>query len=69
MTNQNNRTETLRNIMARHKLNAPDVGKLLNRSAQTVRSWTCANDQRTIPEHMLELLKTKVTQKVPSEQA
>jgi hypothetical protein len=60
MTDQKQRTDTLRNIMTQHKLSAPEVGKLLRRSAQTVRSWTCANTQRTIPEHMLELLKRKV---------
>jgi hypothetical protein len=55
-----NRTKRLREIMAGHNLNAPDVGELLKRSPQTVRSWACANDQRAIPPHMLELLESKL---------
>lgn len=58
--NKDQRTEQLRAIMVRHKLNAPAVAKMLKRSAQTVRSWTCANDQRAIPEHMLDLLNSKL---------
>jgi hypothetical protein len=61
MNDKKQRTETLRKIMEQHKLNAADVGKLLRRAPQTVRSWACANDDRTIPEHMLDLLASKVT--------
>lgn len=54
------RTAQLREIMAAHKLNAPAIGKLLKRSPQTVRSWTCSYVQRAIPAHMLDLLQTKL---------
>lgn len=33
---------------------------MLNRSPQTVRIWRCQTDQRSIPEHSLELLRVKV---------
>lgn len=58
--NQEQRTEELRKIMADHRLKAPAVGKILNRSSQTVRSWACKNRGRSIPETALRLLKLTV---------
>lgn len=60
-----NRTEQLHKLMADHGLTAEQVGKLLNRSAQTVRIWRCQSDGRTIPEHTLEVLKLKLAQVEP----
>lgn len=57
-----NRTEQLHQLMATHGLDAEKVGELLNRSEQTVRIWRCKDSKRQIPEHALELLKTKVAQ-------
>lgn len=56
------RTEQLHQLMAAHDLTPEKVGELLNRKPQTVRIWRCKSDSRTIPEHALELLKTKVLQ-------
>ena len=44
--------------MEQHKLNAPAVGRLLDRSAQTVRMWRC--ESKIIPEHTLTVLELKV---------
>lgn len=57
-----NRTEQLHQLMLTHGLSIDRVGELLNRSPQTVRIWRCKDDKRQIPEHALELLKTKVSQ-------
>jgi hypothetical protein len=57
---QTTRTEQLRQIMAIHKLTAPAVGKILDRSPQTVRSWRCKYDQREIPATLLRLLELEV---------
>lgn len=54
------KTQTLREIMQKHKLSNKDVGALLGRSAQTVRIWSCANGGRVIPNTALELLQFKV---------
>lgn len=54
------RTEKLKAIMAANNLSAPMVGKLLNRSAATVRIWRCKDDSRDIPAMALELLEIKV---------
>lgn len=44
--------------MTQYRLNAPDVGALLDRSAQTVRMWRC--ESKIIPEHTLTVLELKV---------
>lgn len=44
--------------MEQHKLNAPAVGRLLDRSAQTVRMWRC--ESKIIPDHTLTALELKV---------
>ncbi|HDR9259593.1 TPA: hypothetical protein QDB21_005615 [Burkholderia vietnamiensis] len=54
----NKRTARLKEIMAEHELNAPAVGRLLDRSAQTVRIWRC--EAKIIPEHTLAVLEQKV---------
>jgi len=54
-----NRTAELDRIMRDHGLTARQVGELLNRDAQTVRNWRSSND-RTIPEHALEVLRVKL---------
>lgn len=54
------RTEQLRELMATHELTTEQVGALLNRRPQTVRIWRCKSDTRQIPEHTLELLKTRL---------
>lgn len=54
-----NRTEQLHKLMAERGLTTEQVGELLNRSPQTVRIWRCKDDKRQIPEHALELLKSK----------
>lgn len=54
-----NRTEQLHKLMAERGLTTEQVGELLNRSPQTVRIWRCKDDKRQIPEHSLELLKSK----------
>ena len=54
------RTDQLKQLMDDHGLDAAKVGELLNRSPRTVRIWRCKDDSRQIPEHALELLKTKV---------
>lgn len=61
-TDMTNRTEQLHQLMAERGLTPKQVGELLNRSEQTVRIWRCKDDKRQIPEHALELLKTKVVQ-------
>lgn len=55
-----NRTEQLHQLMTEHGLSPAKVGKLLDRSPQTVRIWRCKSDARTIPAHALELLKIKL---------
>ena len=54
------KTQTLRDLMQKHKLTNKDVGALLGRPAQTVRIWSCANGGRVIPDNALELLQFKV---------
>lgn len=56
------RTKELHDLMARHNLRAPDVAKLVNRKAGTVRIWRCGGE-RQIPAHTLELLKLKLRTK------
>lgn len=58
--NQKERTKRLREIMRKHKLKAADVGRILDRSAQTVRSWRCAYEERAIPATSLRLLELEV---------
>jgi len=60
--NQQDRTKRLREIMEEHSLNAPAVGKILDRSPQTVRSWRCAYEERAIPATSLKLLELAVKQ-------
>lgn len=56
------RTEQLRQIMYDHNLSADDVGALINRAASTVRVWRSQGQhkRRTIPEHTLAVLITKL---------
>lgn len=57
----NTRTKTLLDLMAANNLSIAEVAKILNRSPQTVRVWRCKTDRtRIIPEHSLEVLKTKI---------
>jgi hypothetical protein len=58
----NERTKKLRELMAAHKLDAADVGTMLNRNAQTVRVWCCANDQ-IIPADALRVLELTLAQR------
>lgn len=60
---QTERTERLRQIMARHKLSAQAVGDILDRSAQTVRGWRCKYDKRAIPVNELKLLELTLAKK------
>lgn len=57
------RTEQLRDLMAAHKLSVAQVGAILHRTPTTVRIWRCKDDRRQIPEHALQLLRTKVAAK------
>lgn len=58
------RTNRLRNLMAEHKLNSLEVGAILKRSPQTVRSWmSVAYEDRAIPERILRLLELELKQK------
>lgn len=50
------RTERLCQLMFDHQVNSVQVGRILGRSAQTVRSWRC-NYDRTIPSQLLRLLE------------
>lgn len=54
-------TERLKKLMSDHRLKAPDVAKLIGRSAHTVRVWRCVNDN-VIPDAMLEFLELKIAQ-------
>lgn len=54
------RTDRLRALMAKYKLKAKDVGAILERSPQTVRSWSCAYVHRAIPEHALFKLEAEL---------
>jgi hypothetical protein len=45
--------------MQDHGLKSPDVARILNRKAQTVRLWR-SNIGRTIPPDALELLELKL---------
>lgn len=57
------RTETLKKIMADNKLLAKTVGALIGKSAQTVRTYRCAGGHRVIsPEH-LRLLELELAAK------
>ena len=58
--NKKERTKRLRALMADHKLSAADVGNMIFRAPQTVRSWTCANEGRCIPTNTLALLELKL---------
>lgn len=51
------RTQRLRTLMRKHKLSAADVGRMLDRTPQTVRNWACANPDRVIPKTDLRLLE------------
>jgi len=53
----NERTERLRNLMARHGLKAADVANLLGRKPNTVRVWRVADGDRVIPADTLALLE------------
>ena len=53
--NMHIRTKKLRALMAEHDMYSSDIGRLLERSAQTVRSWRCG--ARIIPQHTLALLE------------
>lgn len=55
----NKRTKRLHQLMAQHKLNADDVGQLLDRAATTVAMWR-VGVPRAIPAHMLQLLEMKL---------
>lgn len=55
-------TERLRDLMKTHGLSIEQVAELLKRSHQTVRTWRSINPQ-SIPDHMLELLETKLAQR------
>ena len=52
-------TQRLRDLMAKYDTSAAQVGKLLNRSAQTVRVWRSKNPQ-DINDTLLELLEFKL---------
>lgn len=52
------RTVQLDALMNENKLDAVDVGRLLARSAQTVRMWRC--ESKIIPEHTLTVLELKI---------
>jgi DNA-binding transcriptional regulator YiaG len=55
----NQRTTRLLQIMKEHELRSPDVARILNRKAQTVRLWR-SQTERTIPPDALELLELKL---------
>jgi hypothetical protein len=57
-----NRTKKLRELMARHRLTAADVGEILDRDPHTVRVWRVKKTTRPIPQAMLELLTFKLQQ-------
>jgi phosphoribosylformylglycinamidine (FGAM) synthase-like enzyme len=63
------RTERLREIMAQHKLSAADVGEILDRQAQTVRSWSSKYVHRAIPQHALTALEVELKKRAKREQA
>lgn len=50
------RTRALLDLMARYEVNSVQVGRILRRSAQTVRSWRTAHD-RAITTNLLKLLE------------
>lgn len=52
-------TTRLKALMAKHRLSAPDVAKILKRSAHTVAEWRCSN-ANNIPDHLLELLELRL---------
>lgn len=55
------RTERLRQLMAEHQLNAPQVATILNRQPNTVRVWRSAKVAgKIIPANVLELLEFKL---------
>lgn len=53
------RRERLLAIMQEHKLKGPDVGAILDRTAQTVRVWRSRHEERTIPVDALKLLEAQ----------
>jgi hypothetical protein len=60
----NARTAELRQLMRTHQLTAREAGKLIGRTAQTVRNWRCrTDDARTIPEHTLAVLKQRIAER------
>lgn len=59
----NPRTKRLRELMAAHKLDAAAVGKILDRTAQTVRVWRSRWDERTIPADALKVLELTLAQR------
>lgn len=60
----NERTKQLLQLMAEHNLSAAQVGELVGRSAQTVRTWRCGTtESKVIPAQTLELLALKVAAK------
>lgn len=60
----NDNTKKLRALMQQHHLSAADVGRMLGRSAQTVRGWRVKNTERPIPDNTLELLTLKLPGRV-----
>lgn len=56
----NTNTKKLHELMQQHKLSAPDVARMLDRTPQTVREWRVKNTARPIPAPMLELLTLKL---------
>ena len=60
------RTTRLKDLMVEHKVTPQQVGKLLDRSTQTVRSWRCQWEARTIPPHVLAVLEMKLAEQVPA---
>lgn len=56
-------TEKLRRLMARHKLTAPAVAKMLGRKPNTVRVWRVRETERPIPDDTLQLLTLLLAQR------
>lgn len=51
--------ERLIKLMTDNNLSCPDVGRMLNRKAHTVKLWRCSDN---ISDHTLELLEFKIAQ-------
>ncbi|HEX8552519.1 MAG TPA: helix-turn-helix domain-containing protein [Abditibacteriaceae bacterium] len=59
----NQRTQRLIDIMKDSGLSAKDVAELLGKSEKTVRIWRCKNEDRVIPQNLLDLLILKLAAK------